>query len=322
MLIKDEIAVVVRSAGERTTEACFFLLKQIFAKENIAILKSMPFSKAIADGFEIGRKLNKRWILCIDADVLVSPAGIEDLLNAAVHCDENVFELQGLVLDKFIPVLRPAGNHLYRTELTVKAVNMIPTDGASLRPESDMLNSMDVAGHTWMQCNAVVGIHDFEQFNLDIFGKCFLQAHKHSQVLTLVEQFWLEKSTGDLDFKVALWGVLSGKLYRGTILVDRRFGHDEASRMLSALGVEEKGVFEPFPKLTDHVNEMLESYISAIDPLLQEKIFPKIKWSRLRSNDRTPPKVAEDIFRRVQYKLGDIFIQLGRKLKHHIKIAQ
>jgi hypothetical protein len=313
MLSKDDISVVVRSAGERTASASAALLRHIFPERNVTILESAPFSKAIMDAWEVGRQQKKNWVLCIDADVLVTRDGVLGLLEKASNVAENVFEIQGLVLDKFIPVLRPAGNHLYRTAFTERAVAMIPVEGTSLRPESDMLNKMAAIGNSWIQCETVVGLHDFEQFHSDIFRKCFLQAHKHSNLLLEVEKYWIENAEEDLDFKVALWGALSGKLYTKAVFVDKRFLSDETNKILKAINIEERSPFTSAP-LPEYVENILTTCLTKIDPDVQERIFPKKKWKREKGND-TEVKTRASVANRALNKLGDLFIKTGKKLK-------
>src|SRR5687767_7506139 len=98
-------------------------------------MKTFPFSKAVEEGFTIALKRKKPWLLCIDADVLVSENGVNQLLKVAASAGESVFEVQGLVLDKFFKIYRPAGNHLYRTRYVERARQLIPIEGSSLRPE-------------------------------------------------------------------------------------------------------------------------------------------------------------------------------------------
>src|SRR5688500_11028606 len=104
MIAKDSISVVVRSADERTTDLCSSLLKDFFSGQFIHVLKTSPFSKAIVESWRIGIEAKKEWVLCIDADVLISPHGMQNLLEKADGLPPDTFEIQGLVLDKFFPV--------------------------------------------------------------------------------------------------------------------------------------------------------------------------------------------------------------------------
>ena len=178
-MLEDSVLVVVRSSGERTADLCVDRLVGLFSPASIFKVQTSPFSRAIIESLKIGMASNKEWLLCIDADVLVSVVGIKKLLLNIPRADANVFEIQGLVLDKFLPVVRPAGNHLFRREYAEKAIDAIPAEGTSLRPESDMLNRMSDAGFPWIQCDAIVGLHDYEQYRQDIYRKCFLHAQKH-----------------------------------------------------------------------------------------------------------------------------------------------
>ncbi len=76
----------------------------------------------------------------MDADVSVLPNAISGLLDVANKLAAEACEVQGLVLDKFFGVPRPAGNHLYRTSLLSKALGLIPPEAQDIRPENSTLN--------------------------------------------------------------------------------------------------------------------------------------------------------------------------------------
>lgn len=313
MLPVEDITVVIRSAGERTTGACFSLARQVFPHDNVIIIKTFPFSEAIKESFNIARKRNKPWVFCVDADVLVSVDGVNQLLQHAASSEENVFEIQGLILDKFFPVFRPAGNHLYRTLHVERAMTFLPKEGTSLRPESDMLKRMSAAGFPYIQCDATVGIHDYEQFYVDIFRKCFLHAHKHFHVLSLIEGYWVEKAKTDTDFKVALWASLAGKLYGGTVYVDKRFLKSEAETFLSFLGIDEKQL-EFVSVSAEEIDRELNRHAQAADRTYQSKIFPENSWNRIST---TKPSNVQglNLFSRSINRFGDYLMAAGRRLK-------
>ena len=247
MIKKNDITVIIRSAGERTLDACYQLLANIFEKEQIHIIEEVPFSKAVLRSLELGIEEKRPWFACVDADVLVHEEGVLNLLEYADNAPNEVFEIQGLILDKFFPVRRPAGNHLYRTKYAHRALSMIPKEGTTLRPEATLLKNMAQAGYPWMQCDAVVGIHDFEQYYADIFRKCFLQAHKHDYLFQHILDYWLLKSTTDKDFEVANLGALYGFSFKGEIRIDKSFQMDLAYYVFNIIGISEKKHLEDLP---------------------------------------------------------------------------
>jgi len=161
--------VIIRSADERTTELCRQLVSEEVPNKNIQIIREAPFTKAVRKTFELGIERGLPWTLAIDADVLIRPEAIIDLLRFSEKADDNIFEFQGLVLDKLFSTYRPAGNHLYRTSLLHKAIDYIPCDGLSGRPETTTLRNMESQGHPWILSDIIFGIHDYEQYYRDIY---------------------------------------------------------------------------------------------------------------------------------------------------------
>src|SRR5690625_2539618 len=129
-----EATIVVRSVYERTEDLCKrLILEQGVKEENLFVIHETPFSTALKYSFEIGIREDLPWTFCIDADVLLRPNSINTMIGHAESQKENVSEIQGLVLDKFFGGPRPAGNHLYRTNVLSKALNKIPSEGVNIR---------------------------------------------------------------------------------------------------------------------------------------------------------------------------------------------
>ncbi len=156
---RRDVTVVIRSVGERTEAACRELLAQQVPKDNIVSVSNAPFSATLADSYRAGIDRGLAWTLCVDADVLVLANSIAGLLDIALKLPAEACEVQGLVLDKFFGVRRPAGNHLYRTSMLSKALGLIPREGEDIRPEFYTLNKM-TGGHPWMERPLVVGARE------------------------------------------------------------------------------------------------------------------------------------------------------------------
>ncbi len=312
--MRDNITIIIRSAGERTTEFCKFLIEQQIHDDNIFIIKESPFSAAIKKGFEIGIKEAKKWTLCIDADVLVRKGVIDDLIADAESSDNNIFEFQGLILDKFFPIKRPAGNHLYRTSLIEEAIQCIPEEGSSLRPETDMLNAMIEKGYPWKQTDIIFGIHDFKQNYSDIYRKCFLQAHKHSYFFHDAEIYWNSKKEFDFDFQVALWGGRSGKVYNNTIYVDKNFLLEETNDVLSIMGTNEKKKIIESEFDVSFVEDALSEYNknTQLFSNLQQRMFPAKLWV---TTYQMPPGSNNSLLKKSILFLGKVLERLGREIK-------
>ena len=255
------VTVVIRSAGERTEAVCHDLLAQQVPEENIVAVSNAPFSATLADSYRAGIERGLPWTLCIDADVLVGPGVVWQLLEAAAKADDAVCELQGLVLDKFFGVRRPAGNHLYRTSLLSKALALIPPEGKDIRPEHHTLNKMMGAGHPWVETPLVVGLHDFEQYYRDIFRKCYVHACKFDTLMHLLVEYWRRMARQDDDYRVALGGLAAGISDSGHVRVDvrRDFGF---SKWAPPQERAEKRALEPGQITAEEIERTLAEWVS------------------------------------------------------------
>ena len=219
--VLQDVTVVIRSVGERTESLCKTLvLAQGIPEPAVFVVSARPFSECMRQAFGLGMEEARPWTLCVDADVLLRQNAVADLLQLARKQSENVCEIQGYVLDKFFGGPRLAGNHLYRTSLLSKVIDLIPQEGVNIRPEAHTLNSMKAAGYPWKRVRYLVGLHDFQQDFFDIFRKCFVQAHKHADIADLFLSVWRESAGKDLDCQVALRGFSSGVQYGGDVYID------------------------------------------------------------------------------------------------------
>jgi hypothetical protein len=219
--LRDRCSIIIRSAGERTLSLCKELvLAQGIMEENIAVIKQIPFSRALLASYEAGIALNRPWTLCLDADVLLLPNSIHEMISIAERQGSSVFEIRGLILDKFFGGPRQGGIHLYRTSLLSQAVKFIPQEQEQIRPEQFTLDAMKARGFSWKRVDYLSGIHDFEQYYADIFRKCFAQAHKHLEYAEIFLSYWPQRGIDDMDYKVAMRGLLAGLDYQGEVRID------------------------------------------------------------------------------------------------------
>lgn len=234
----DQITIIVRHCGERTTEACAQLLAQLAPGNRIHRVSARPFQEVLRQSLALGLAQGRPWTLCIDADVLILPE-LSGFLSAVDSFPAGFFEAQALVLDKLIAARRPAGNHLYRTELIGRALAEIPP-GDSLRPESDMILAMAAKGHRSHQSSMLIGLHDFAQAYRDIYAKAFLHAHKHRSLMPLVRPLWAALGRADDDFRVAL-RALDDALARDEIpQISRDFGAEWIEGVLGSMSLAPK----------------------------------------------------------------------------------
>ncbi|WP_265944529.1 hypothetical protein [Dechloromonas sp. A34] len=197
----SDVTLIVRECGERTADACVGLLEEMFPRQIVFRVSGQPFAATLEKSLLQGLAEARPWTLCIDADVLVLPSLI-DFIDEAKRLPDHYVEAQALVADKLLPARRPAGNHLYRTALIPKALSCLPK-GASLRPESSMMDYLGQAGHPYHQSGILVGLHDFAQFPADIYSKAALHGHKHAYLEELLLPLWQEWAQEDPDYRIA-----------------------------------------------------------------------------------------------------------------------
>lgn len=227
--------VVLRECGERTADLCYDILCATFTTDQVTRISETPFKKSLSKSLQLGIEKDREFILCVDADVLPFPAELITLIKEMEIKSKHVVEIQGLVFDNFFQVLRPAGNHLYRTSLASKALTMIPSNTDSLRPESEMLSKLIRAGNPWAQSKSIIGYHDFEQSHGDIYRKMFLTGIKHAEFSKYLIKLWSTLAPHSEDFVVAKKALLNATKYNGPIKVDKSFLAAESELQLRKL---------------------------------------------------------------------------------------
>lgn len=280
-LLSDTTAVV-RTVGERTTEACVTLLRQVLPEGHVHVINEVPFSRAVRRGFETGLEQGRKWTLVVDADVLVRAAFVAEALLFADRQQANTFVVQALVHDKFFNLLRPAGNHLYRTKHLSLALSLIPEEGSTLRPEATTIDRMVERGFLFFQKDFVAGLHDYEQHYVDIAKKCFVQAHKHDRFVEHVWAQWQARAQQDPDFRAAIIGAEAGRQHRETVYIDNAFleARIAADASGAALGRKKPLAIDAYDDAT--VVNVLRAALAAPDAdYMQAIMFPPQRWNHV-----------------------------------------
>ena len=136
----ENTIVVVRSVGERTEELCVFsLIAAGFCESQIKIIREAPFKTALEKSLMLGIESSKKWLFCVDADVVILPDVLRKFFDEAERSIESVCELQAYVFDYFFGGPRQAGNHLYRISKLPVLINILRNQLDSPRPEAKML---------------------------------------------------------------------------------------------------------------------------------------------------------------------------------------
>lgn len=316
-----EVTAIVRSVGERTEQACRYLLSQQIPEENIVTINEVPFSAAVAKTFKVGIERGLPWTLCIDADVLVKQGAVSELLAAAEQLEEESFGLQGLILCKFFGGLRGAGNRLYRTSLLPQALDCIPQE-ETIRPETDTVRAMEAKGYPWKLVEVTVGLHDYEQYYKDIYRKCFTQAHKHHYLMkNLFQPLWTRQAKEDPDYQVALWGLRAGQIYDGEVQINIEQFPNQIDQLLAMKGWKEKNnevsmrelaALDIKQRIDDFIpsQEYLDNFKPSLDKLLG-KIPPQQKLEKKPNNPSG--------LKRVPWFLGKGLQKVGRVVESYSK---
>lgn len=275
-----DCTVIIRSVDERTEGLCKELATDVFPSENIAVITDRPFSVTLRRSLQFGLKAGLPWTFCLDADVLIDKDRIHELFGRAREESHSIFEIHGFVYDKFFNECRPAGNHLYRTEHLNEAIIHVPAEGLSLRPETTMIKSMHTR-HLYNRyyTDLVIGIHDFEQYYLDIFSKGYLHANKHVKHLSRLLPYWKSMAAKDKDFEVLLWGISAGIAQTAQVFADKGKVPTQIFDLYAA-GMQEKRALSisDFDKLSIRSFTVLKESMERLRPKgrVIEKISKKL----------------------------------------------
>ncbi len=240
----SQIIAVVRVADERTSKACISTLEMQMPKENIHIVQEVPFEVALRKCYEIGAKSNVKWMLTIDADILLLPGSIEKLLNEAEKMPEHYVQIEGRIFDKVFGSYRQAGHRIYRTSLLPLALELVPADGEQVRPEYTTLQRLGKRGHPSRRVGVVAGIHDFEQSYTALYRKAYVHGTKHADHANELLKRCKQSAPADPDYRVILQGFCDGSIPSDKVSIDARKFKDRAKRALEYLELEEKPPFE------------------------------------------------------------------------------
>lgn len=247
--IIDSTIVVIRSADERTHDVCRELVLKQVSASCLSIVQECPFEAALRKCYKIGIDSDAKWMVTVDADVLLMENSIEFLVQAAEQMPANYFQLEGRIFDKITGLYRQAGHRIYRTEYLREALKLIPQDGNQIRPEYYTLQHMGQIGYPSRRVAGVVGLHDFEQYYSDLYRKSFVHAIKHKWLVSSLIERCTSHLHQDADFLVILKGMWDGLTTDDTVSIDKNKFLDSSRNVLVNLGLTEKesvGDFKTF----------------------------------------------------------------------------
>ncbi|MCG2590802.1 hypothetical protein [Rhodohalobacter sulfatireducens] len=126
---KNDFIIVIRSAGERTTEACKQIILHELPEDDVVVIELTPFEEALRESYKIGIQSDKEWLITIDADVLPKNGFIREIQQLISNVSESLFACKPLIYDKILMKHRLAGFRIYRNRFLHEALNHIPGDG-------------------------------------------------------------------------------------------------------------------------------------------------------------------------------------------------
>jgi len=257
----SDFHILVRSVHERTEPLCLKLLTDFFGSDNLSVVHESPFSKALKVSFEIGVDQGKKWLLCVDADVLISNKGVLKLLDQTTNCADNVFEIQGKMIDQFFGGIRGGGIHIYRASLLPDALaHLSPKE--VIRPENYVIMQMLSQGNPYVQTEDVIGIHDYGQYYKDIYRKAVVHGRKHAHFLEVLIPYWRRAALHSLDFKVALKGIEDSKDISEDIVIDVNSFPFDIKTISATKKLTEKSPIKDVSITLEQIDEFIESFAS------------------------------------------------------------
>lgn len=218
----NQIFVVMRSSGERSLPLAVEALKT--QTPHYEVIEEYPFSEALKKMFLIGQNKPFKYLLALDADVILHEGALIKIEEEAEKFPD-LFFLDFFVMDKFRGKCC-SGCHLYANHYSGALFKHVVEGVDETRPENHLV--LDFAKTHSLICEKspmIVGLHDFEQYYRDLYSKYFRRAlrrkHEAEMLIEVIEQ----RKTyfpDDLDFNVVLKGLRDGVKAESTPLFDAR----------------------------------------------------------------------------------------------------
>jgi len=271
-MIRDTLCIV-RSVGEITESNCrVLLIDNGFNPEQILIINEKPFAKSIYVSFKKAIDLGSKYLLIIDADVLLRKDSIHELFH---HVDDNVFVVQGMILDFITYEIRSAGNHLYNVQHLPTALKLLDINTFMVRPECNLILQMSQLGFKYIVTPTVIGIHDYFQSSYDIYRKSYLHGIKHkSKLFDILE---IAKKREDTYKDAIIKGTVSGFFRDSNVKVDYR----ENYMMMGLFNECKKKSERVLPKNFKHIEECIAIYNKNINEVRKYQYIFNIKQKNI-----------------------------------------
>lgn len=234
----NDVTVVIRYAGESTLTVLKNQVCKEISEKNIFVIEERPFSKAVDTTFSIGLEQNKKWTLALDADLILIPGALKNILYSASKYPSNLYVFQGYILDKFKCSVRQGGPHLYLTENLSIARDLLRQSPESLRPESQLYHKMQNLNHQVIIEKKIFALHDFFQKPEDMYRKGYFHGIKHKNWKKFLP-LWLEKGKDEKDYEVGALGFMQGYIFGENVYPELEKFLKEGRAVSNNLGVQQ-----------------------------------------------------------------------------------
>jgi hypothetical protein len=307
--------VTIRAAGERTEQLCYDTVVNQAGGAEAVIIREKPFKKALEECFRIGINSAKKWLITVDADMILLPGSLELMLKEAEKMPSHYLQLQGKIADKITGNIRKAGPRIYRTSLLPGLLSASELLEDHIRPESRLITAHGKKGHPSRYIEVLTCLHDYEQYYKDIYRKAFVHAKKHTDFLPKMIENSAEKQNEDLDYKVILKALWDGLVDNTKVAIDTRIFTDLSNNALKILEIEEKNevfdvqFFKDFAKTWD--------YVDPINALNEKHLIyhDQPKQKGLSLNGLRDAIKRRGIIKSVKRFIGSLLVKTGKKLQ-------
>lgn len=254
-----DFIVVIRSSKERTEKLCREIVESEASGEDVIVLQESPFKKTLEECYAVAIQQNTKWLITVDADMLLAPGALQILLQQAENMPDSYVQLQGKILDKITGDVRKAGPRIYRVKYLPKALQISQQSDDHIRPEDHVIRNMGKLGHPSRYISQITCVHDYEQYYSDLYRKAFVHAKKHREFMVKIIDRCVKKMENDPDFRVILKATWDGLTEKGKVSIDSRLYKDKASQALKELNMSEKNSIPSGRDFTETIKKWLEN---------------------------------------------------------------
>jgi len=202
-----DIEFVIRTVGERTEDVCIELVnRQKKEYEILHVLRENTHLKAVESTIRIGINSNAKWLIAIDADMLLTPESLQSIRKEISISSSDTAIIHPAVVDKMYR-MRRWGLTVYRRSILnelddkfqeIREKQHLKIEGAAIKALSEKKNRQVVFSRN------VAAIHDFYQFYRDLYRKAYLNTLRNPGYNKQAAKHWKRLAGADSDYLIML----------------------------------------------------------------------------------------------------------------------